>query len=378
MNLRLRPRMRPERMIIVSVLLLCCFGLVMVYSSSAVLGISKSGSSVLFFESQLMKLLVGVIFLLCFWRLDYRNLEGRLARGALVVVFISLLTLAIQHWVTGKVCRWHTFGGLTIQPSEFARIILVVFLASYVSRNERMMGGWRLLLVPGAIVIGMVALIANQPNLSMALIVLMLTVGILFIAGVPWKRLGLVTLGPAIIALFGMQVYQGERLKSFFAMLRGEDAGYQLIQSITAVGSGGALGQGIGNGLQKYFYLPFPHTDFILGIVGEETGLLGITLLLISYSLLIIMGMVAARHAPDRFGTLLAAGLTWNLAMNVMLHGAVNLGLGPVTGVPLPLMSCGGSSLVANLTAIGILLSVSRRSVFARARDWSAIGGLAR
>ena len=370
--------MHPERTILVCVFLLCCFGLAMVYSSSAVLSISTSGSSVHFFESQLMKLLVGVVCLLCFWHLDYRHLEGRLARMGLVLVFLSLSVLAIQHQLTGEICRWHRIGGVTIQPSEFARIILVVFLASYLSRNEQTLEGWRLLVVPGVVVLGMVALIRCQPNLSMALLVILLALGILFLAGQPIKRLALLTVPPAIVVLLGMHVYQSERLKGFLSLLTGKEVDYQLLQGITAIGSGGLFGCGLGNGLQKYFFLPFPHTDFILGIVGEEAGLLGITLLFACYALLIVMGIRTARHAPDRFGTLLVVGLIGNLALNVMLHSAVNLGMGPVTGVPLPFLSCGGSSLIANLAAIGIVLSVSRRSVFARARDWSTIGGFRR
>jgi len=212
----------------------------------------------------------------------------------------------------------------------------------------------------------------------MAVLVLMLALGVLFLAGQPIKRLAILTVPPFLVALVGVQVYQSDRLTGFLSVLRGNQPDYQLLQGITAVGSGGVFGCGLGNGLQKYFFLPFPHTDFILGIVGEETGLLGITLLFVCYGLLGVMGMRTARNAPDRFGTLLAAGLVWNLALNVMLHSAVNLGTGPVTGVPLPFLSCGGSSLIANLAAIGIVLSVARRSVYARARDWSAIGGLSR
>jgi cell division protein FtsW len=373
-----RTRIPPERTIAVCVFLLCCFGLVMVYSSSAVLGISTSGSSVHFFESQLMKLLVGIVCLICFWHLDYHHLEGRPARIALILVFLSLLVLAFQHYLTGEVCRWHHLGGFTIQPSEFGRIVLVIFLASYLSRNEQRMDGWRLLIVPGAVILGMVALIRCQPNLSMALLVLMLGLGLLFLAGQPVRRLALLAVLPVLAAMIRMQVYQSERWKGFLALLTGREADYQLFQGIKAVGSGGLFGCGLGNGLQKYFFLPFPHTDFILGIVGEEAGLLGITLLFACYGLLIAMGVRTARNAPDRFGTLLVIGLTANLALNVMLHSAVNLGMGPVTGVPLPFLSCGGSSLIANLVAIGIILSVARRSVFARARDWSTIGGFAR
>ncbi len=378
MNLLPRLHLHPERVILFCVTLLCGFGLVMVYSSSAVLGIALRHSSAHFFESQLVKLIAGSVVLLCFWRLDYHYLKGRVARAALITIFVSLTILAIQHQITGKVCRWHIFAGQTLQSSEFARVVLVAFLASYISRRKADRSNAKVYLIPGVVTLGMVGLVANQPNLSMALLILMLAVGVVYIAGVPIRWLSAGLLGGMTIALLGLRLYQATRFREFWEWLTGERTIYQLEQSITAVGSAGLIGPGPGNGLQKYFFLPFPHTDFILGIVGEETGLVGITTLFAAYALLIVMGITAARRAPDRFGALLAAGLTLNLAMNLLLHGAVNFGLVPVTGVPLPFLSSGGSSLVANLAAIGILLSVARRSVEARARDWSTIGGFTR
>jgi cell division protein FtsW len=368
---------RPERGILVSTLLLCSFGLLMVFSSSAVLGIAIAHSPAHFLEAQLVKFLVGFVLLLGFWRLDYHVLGGRVAWIALAAIGAALLPLALPFGSAGSVDRWHRIGSFSIQPSEFARIILVVFLASYLSRKEGLLDARRLYRIPALVVLAMAGLIALQPNLSMALLVVLVAGCVLFLGGLPWRWLALATAGPGTLALIFMRDYQRERIASFLG-LGGHEAGYQIEQSITAVGSGGVLGLGIGNGLQKYFYLPFPHTDFILGIVGEETGLLGITALLAAYAFLILMGIGAARRAPDTFGRLLAAGLTWNLALNLLVHAMVNMGLGPVTGVPLPLMSSGGSSLVANLFAIGILLSVARRSHGARIRDWSMVRGDAR
>lgn len=365
---------RPERGILVSTLLLCSFGLVMVFSSSAVLGIAIAHSPAHFLEGQVVKFLVGLVLLLCFWRLDYHVLGGRAAWVGLGAIGAALLPLAMRLGGAGSVDRWHRIGPFSIQPSEFARIILVVFLASYLSRKEGLLDARRLYRIPALVVLGMAGLIALQPNLSMALLVVLVAACVLYLGGVPWRWLALATAVPGALALLFMRPYQLVRLASFFGF-GGHEAGYQIQQSITAVGSGGLFGLGIGNGLQKYFYLPFPHTDFILGIVGEETGLLGITALMAVYSLLILMGVAAARRAPDTFGRLLAAGLTWNIALNLLVHSLVNLGLGPVTGVPLPLVSSGGSSLVANLFGIGILLSVARRSHGSRIPDWSTVRG---
>jgi cell division protein FtsW len=367
---------RPERGILITILVLCCFGLIMVYSSSAVLGIAEGKSPGFYFESQLMKLMVGLILLVSFWFLDYHWLRRRaIAWIALGLGLAGLLMLIFGIGVAQGVraARWLSILGMTIQPSEFARVGLVVFLAFYLSSKEGLLPARRLYLVPAAAILATAGLVALQPNLSMALFVLVLAIGILYLAGLPLRWIALGTIPPGALVFLFLRPYQRERILSFIG-LAGRDASYQVEQSIAAVGSGGLLGLGPGNGLQKYFFLPFPHTDFILGIVGEETGLLGITLLLAVYALLILCGLAAARRAPDRFGHLLAAGLTWNLAINVLVHGAVNLGMGPVTGVPLPFLSCGGSSLMANLLAMGILLSVARRASPSRVHDWSTMG----
>ncbi len=367
---------RPERGILISVLVLCCFGLVMVFSSSAVLGIAEGKSPSFYFESQLAKLVLGLILLVSFWRLDYHWLRRRaVAWTALGLGLASLVMIILGIGVAQGVraSRWLSILGLTIQPSEFARVGLVIFLAFYLSSKEGLLPARRLFLVPGAAILGTAGLVALQPNLSMALFIVLLSVGILYLAGLSLRWLALGTIPLGLLAFVFLRPYQRERILGFVG-LAGREASYQVEQSIAAVGSGGILGLGLGNGLQKYFFLPFPHTDFILGIVGEETGLLGITLLFAVYLLLIMSGLAAARRAPDRFGHLLAAGLTWNLAINVLVHGAVNLGMGPVTGVPLPFLSCGGSSLMANLLAMGMLVSVARRASPGRIHDWSTMG----
>ncbi|MBM3287252.1 MAG: stage V sporulation protein E [Candidatus Eisenbacteria bacterium] len=368
---------RPERGILTCCLLLCCFGLVMVFSSSAVLSVAEGKSPAFYFESQLSKLLAGLILLACFWSLDYQWLRRKpvawTALGAGILgLLLLVLGLGVAHGV--RAARWLSVQGVTIQPSEFARVGLVIFLAFYLSGKEGILPPGRLFVVPALATFLVAGLVALQPNLSMALFILLLAVGVFYVGGLSIRWLGLATAPPALLALLLMRPYQRERIFGFLG-LAGREVAYQVDQSITTVGSGGILGLGLGNGLQKYFFLPFPHTDFILGIVGEETGLLGITLLLLTYGALILFGIATSRRAPDRFGSLLAAGLTWNLAINVLVHGAVNLGMGPVTGVPLPFLSCGGSSLMANLLAVGILLSISRRAVRGAARDWSTVGG---
>lgn len=360
---------RPERWILFTVLGLCAFGLVMVYSAGAVWGLARANStSAHYLIQQLPKLGFGLVLLTAFALIDYRRLAGRRALGVMLFVLAALSMLV----VLGKF-RWFQIAGVTVQPSEFARVALVVYLASALARGEES-PGMRIkeLLLPGGIAAATAALVVLQPSLSMGVLLFALAVSIFYLAGVPKRYLAISTVALAALALLVMREYQWSRIHDILGGGTPESS-WQREQSITAVGSGGLIGLGLANGLQKYFFLPFPHTDFILGIVGEETGLFGTTLLLLGYAILIHAGISVARRTTDPFGSLLAAGLTLNLAFNVVVHGIVNLGLGPVTGVPLPFMSAGGSALIANLLGMGILLSVARRSVRARVRDWSSM-----
>jgi cell division protein FtsW len=227
-------------------------------------------------------------------------------------------------------------------------------------------------------------LIQLQPNLSSAALLGLLGLTLLWLGGQPLRRL-LVLVAPVIpAALLTLRSYQWQRIVNFVqALLGGKEAElpYHLKQSLIAMGSGGFLGKGIGQGLQKYHYLPFPHTDSILGVVGEETGFLGVLVLFAVYGIVILRGLRIARLAPDLFSGLLALGLTLSMAMNVLLHSAVVLGVGPATGVPLPFVSHGGSSLLTNLCAMGILLSISRHvqpEPDLVRRPWRWAGGLLR
>ncbi len=366
---RLFDAARPERWILGSVLGLCAFGLVMVYSAGSVWGLARANaSSAHYLIQQLPKLGIGLVLLAVFSFIDYRRLGERRAFGAMLFVLGALLMLVIL----GKF-RWFRVAGMTVQPSEFARVALVVYLASALARGEEAEQMQpRDLILPALIAAGAAGLVVLQPSLSMGVLLFAVAACIFYLAGVRKRYIVLATGVLAALALLTMRAYQWSRISDILGGGTAESS-WQRLQSITAVGSGGLWGLGLGNGLQKYFFLPFPHTDFILGIVGEETGLLGATVLLLGYAILIYAGISVARRTTDPFGSLLAAGITLNLALNIVVHGVVNLGLGPVTGVPLPFMSAGGSSLIANLLAMGILISVARRSVRARMRDWSSM-----
>jgi cell division protein FtsW len=357
-----------DGMLLLAVILLCIFGVIMVYSSSAILARAASQSDTVYLRSQVGKLFAGLGLLFLFMRLPYRVLAGRFAvwalGGSILLLGLLLLPLGLAVVVRGT-RRFLNLGLLVLQPAEFARLSLVIFLAAWGARvgEERMRVNRRTLVVPLA-AIGLVAgLIVLQPNLSSAALVGMLGFVLLWSAGQPIKRLAVILVPMLGVVAVNLRGYQLQRIISFLEGLLGGGSNglsYHLKQSLIAAGSGGLLGKGIGQGLQKYHYLPFPHTDSILGVVAEETGFLGVLVLFAVYGIVFLRGLRIARHAPDRFSGLLALGLTLSVAVNVFLHSAVVLGVGPATGVPLPFISHGGSSLLVNLTAMGMLLSISR------------------
>jgi cell division protein FtsW len=370
------------------VILLCLFGLLMVYSSSAILARAEGQPDTVYLRSQVGKMAAGLVLMFLFLRVPYRLLSGRVAwyglAGATVLLVLLLLPIGLAVVVRGTK-RFLNLGFIQVQPAEFARFALVVFFASYASRKQEWFkDSWRSLIVPLAVLGVLCGLIQMQPNLSSAALLGLLGLALLWIGGQPLRRL-LVLVAPVVpVAIVSLRGYQLQRFISFVeALLGGKSAElpYHLKQSLIAMGSGGFLGKGIGQGLQKYHYLPFPHTDSILGVVGEETGFLGVLILFTVYGILVVRGLRIARLAPDLFSGLLALGLTLSMAMNVLLHSAVVLGIGPATGVPLPFVSHGGSSLLTNLSAMGILLSISRHvqpEPEALRRPWRLPGGLLR
>ncbi|MFN8548438.1 MAG: FtsW/RodA/SpoVE family cell cycle protein [Candidatus Eisenbacteria bacterium] len=362
---------RTDTLLFGAVILICLFGLIMVYTSSVIWAIRGGHSETFFLRSQIGKFALGMVLLFPLSRLPYRVLGGPVARWSLAAAYLGMI-LTLTPWFSSTFngTRRGLFG---IQPAEFARIFLVLFLAYYAQKTEsatRPVPGrardWRSLLVPLGATLGLALLAKMQPNLSMAVMIAALGVGVLFASGQSILRLGAALLPVCLIVLAALKPYQLARIRGFqehFLGNRGDGSSnlhWQVEQSLIALGSGGALGKGIGQGLQKFCYLPYSFSDFILGMVGEETGFLGVFILFTLFAIVLVRGFRIARRCPDTFGQVLAIGLTLNLALNFFLHSIVGLGLGPVTGVPLPFVSHGGSSLLANLVAIGLLLSISR------------------
>jgi cell division protein FtsW len=347
-------------------LALTAVGIVMVYSSTAILGITRYNDPDHFLIRQLMRAALGILaFFLCS-RVDLRRLES-LAPWLLGIATVLLAAVVVVGHVAKGASRWLSLGLFSVQPVDLARIAAVVFLAWFLRRRPPAEQGLvRGVLLPLAIVGGLSGLILLQPNLSSAVLLGLTGLAMLYLAGARLVHL----LVPVAGAMGGFLValrthpYQMERLRTFvdFAFSNSLDArgaGWQLDQSLIAIGSGGWLGRGLGGGLQKYLFLPEAHTDFIFSILAEELGFLGATALLVLFGFLLWRGMRTAARTPDGFCSLLAAGITMQFGLYAIFNLAVATGMAPTTGLPLPFVSYGGSALLANLAAAGVLYRVS-------------------
>jgi cell division protein FtsW len=358
---------RGDRWLIVLPLVLSGIGLVMVYSSSAILGITRYQDPDYFLVRQLQRVLIGVaVFALVAWKGDLRAIE-RHAPMLLGAAAVLLMTLFVVGQVSHGARRWIGLGPLGIQPTDLARLAAVVFLAAWLKhRPPDELGFWRGLGVPLALVGGIAGLILIQPNLSSAALLGATTLGILYLAGARIRHLAVPVAGglAAAAAAVAIHPYMLKRVDTYVRFLwNGEldarGAGWQLDQSLIAIGSGGWFGRGLGAGLQKYLFLPEAHTDFIFSILAEELGFLGSTALFVLFVLLLWRGMRVAAQATDPFHYLLAAGLTLQIGLYAIVNLGVATGLVPTTGLPLPFVSYGGSALIANLIAAGLLYRVS-------------------
>jgi len=347
-------------------LALTAIGVIMVFSSSAILGITRYQDPNHFFYKQLFRAGLGVIAMLLVARVRLRGLE-RVAPWLLASAVALLLVVAVMGHVAGGSARWLRRGFVNFQPTDFARLAAVVCLAWWLKRRPPAEHGFvRGLLPPLAGVAVLSGLILAQPNLSSAMLLGLTGLTMLFVAGAPLAHLA-IPVGVGILGVLGALAthpYQWQRVQTYLGFVLGgtldsRGAGWQLDQSLIALGSGGWLGRGLGAGLQKYLFLPEAHTDFIFSILGEELGFLGTTLLLLLLALFLWRGMRTAARASDPFSFLLASGLTLQVGLYALVNLAVATGLAPTTGLPLPFVSYGGSALLANLSAAGLLYRVS-------------------
>jgi cell division protein FtsW len=345
---------------------LTLFGLVMIYSASAVIAMEKHGAPHHFLLRQALAAALGLGGMLAVMRLDYRRLLRRPAVYLGIVASTGLLILALAADDTHQVHRWIRLGPLNVQPSEIAKLALVVFLAHQLARKEDRVNDLAATVLPCAVVVGQLAfLVYLQPDLGTAAIYVAILLVLLFLAGLRWRYV-LSTAGLAAVAL-GLLILQAPyRVRRVLSFMNPEDdplgAGFQVRQSILAVASGGLHGTSLGESRQKLFFLPEPHTDFIFSVIAEELGFLGAVAVIVAFGILFWRGVVAAIGAPDRGGFYLGIGITTWLSLQAMINISVTLGMLPAKGIPLPFLSYGGSSLVVSLCALGVLLNISQHS----------------
>jgi len=336
----------------------------MVFSSSAYLAIELHDNSLHFLIHQLIGVGAGLLLILLIMSSEFPFYQSAVFVYGLLVVTIGMLALCLVMPAIGNTNRWIVFFGLRFQPSELAKISLVLFLAFYLDKKKDKLSELRILVVPAAVLLVFALLILKEPDYGTAVLVFLICVMMLFIAGIRVRSLALLgafALGLFIFFLYAAP-YRMARITAFLSPESNIDAGgFQAYQSRLAIGSGGLLGASIGQSTQKMFFLPCAHTDYIYAIVGEELGFLGAIGVLLLFGVLIWRGLVIAKRAPNLFSQMTAAGLTFGIGVQALMNITVALDLGPTTGFPLPLFSFGRSSLITTLFAIGILLHISQR-----------------
>ncbi len=340
---------------------LVAFGLVMVYSASSARAAVASGDPAYYLKRQAIFALVGLVLFAILARCNFRML-AKVAGPLLVVSLVLLLAVLVLGVSVNGARRWLTFGPLTVQPSELAKIALALWVAAFLARKSAP-ATLRELLRPIGLVTGIaVLLVLVEPDLGTAIALLIVVGAILLVSGTPLRVLGgaagiVVTL---VLLASWVAPYRRARLLSFLDPWSDPDgAGFQAVQALIALGSGGLFGVGLGESVQKVYYLPEASTDMIFAIIGEELGLVGATAVIIAFTLFGYAGFKIALSCRDPFGKRLAAGLTALVCGQAAVNLGAVLGLAPLTGIPLPFVSYGGSSLVAALAASGILLNIA-------------------
>ena len=354
-------------LLIATIAVLNVVGVVMVLSASSVFSLTSYGSAWYFFQRQIIWTVLGLVGFGVAVSIDYRQWQ-RWVRPLLIVtagLLVLVLVPGIGSYVAGS-RRWLGFGVWRFQPTELAKLAVVLFAADVLTRRELELWDWRRVLRPVLVVAGIfAALVALEPDLDSAVLLGVITGAVLIAGGVRLKHLAVVGgSGVALAAMLAVAApYRRARVLTFLHPTADpSNTGYQIVQSLIAMGSGGIDGVGLGAGRSKWLFLPNAHTDFIFSVIGEEVGLIGTLLVLGLFLGLAVLGTRTALHAPDRFGTLAAAGITFWIVLQAAVNMAGVVGLLPVSSIPLPFVSFGGSALVVTMLGAGVLANIARRS----------------
>jgi cell division protein FtsW len=359
-------KLAPDKWLFASTVGLALFGVVMVYSASAMMATKENGNQFHYVLKQGVWVAIGFVVLLVAMQFNYQQLKSRrIVYGLLLVTTIALLSVFAFSASNGA-HRWIKLKVFSVQPSELSKLALVIFLAYFLEKRAGEEGDfWRTFIPCGIVTCWLACLIVLDPDLGTALMLALIFFVVIYTAGARLVHLGLAA-APALAGLAGLLIFVPWRLKRLVTFLDPwadpQGGGFQVVQSLIAVGSGGTNGLGFAQGKQKMLFLPFAHSDFIFAVVGEELGLLGCLAVIAVFALFLWRGVRTALLAPDRFGMLLSLGIVTSIVAQALFNISVVLSIVPTKGIPLPFISYGGSSLVPTLAAVGILLNVSQHA----------------
>jgi cell division protein FtsW len=359
-------KLKSDKLLFIATLLLVCTSVVMVYSASAFIAMENNGDPYLYLFKQVTWALLGLLLVPLMMRIDYRTYRQPVVIWTGLAIVVAGLVAVLFGEARNGANRWLNFGSLGVQPSELAKIVVVVFIAALLERRMDRIDDPAYALLPiGVVLAVIVALILREPDLGTSVAILVIAAVMIFAAGIDYRYVAALGIAgsAALYFLLAISDYRWRRITAFlnpWADPLGD--GFQMIQSMIAVGSGGIFGRGLMGGVQKMFYLPEPHNDFIYAVLSEELGFVGATIVVACFCVITWRGLRTALRAPDRFGAFLALGLTTMVAFQAFFNVSVVLGLMPTKGIPLPFVSYGGSSLLINLLGMGILLNVSQHA----------------
>ncbi len=345
---------------------LSLFGAAMVYSASAMIALKESQSQFTYFYKQFGFTLVGLAAMFIVSRIDYRRYQSTwFVYGFLAITVVLLIAVFGFPSINGA-RRWIRFGGLSFQPSEMAKIALPVFLAFFLTRHEKTMGEIKSTVIPCVAALALLGgLVFLEPDLGTVIVLCAVFSAVYFAAGAKLLHIASVA-AVMVIGGIGAIILAPWRVQRLMAFLdpfsHSEDAGYQVVQSLMAIGSGGIVGEGFAKGQAKLFYLPYPYSDFIFSVVGEEFGLIGTLAVVLAFGLLLWRGTRAAMNAPDRFGMLLGIGIITGIVVQALFNISVVISILPAKGIPLPFISYGGTSVLMTMLAVGVLLNISQNA----------------
>ena len=359
-------KLYPDKWLFAATIGLALFGVVMVYSASAVIAQRENGNQYYYVIKQGIWTSIGFVVMLAAMQFDYNRLrDRRIVYGLLLLTVLMLLAVFAFGRVNGA-HRWIKFKGFSIQPSELSKLVLALFLAYFLEKHAGDEQSFWRTFVPCAFITGLLAvLVVAEPDLGTAMMLAVIFGVLIYTSGARLLHLGMVA-APALVGVAGLLIFVPFRMRRMIMFLDPwadpQGSGFQVVQSLIAIGSGGPNGLGFAQGKQKMMFLPFAHSDFIFAVIGEELGLIGTLTVLLIFALFLWRGIRISLLAPDRFGMLLSLGLVTGIVAQALFNISVVLSLVPTKGIPLPFISYGGSSLVPTLAAVGILLNISQHA----------------